>query len=388
MMQFDADIGVVGLGAFGSNALWRLAERGISVIGFERHSIGHDQGSSHGETRLFRMISVEHPGLIPLAMSSIALFRELEGERRSSLLDLTGGVMMGLAEGPLITGILGVAEHNSLEHEVLTAEETITRFPQHHTLGRDCLGIVDPMSGILRPEAAIVAACDAATTAGAQVLDRTTVRSVDVTTGGVTINTVLHRFHFEQVVLTAGCWLNALMPGLPLVANRVPMLWYPARDEIDASEFDLDRFPVFQREVVGGHRLWGHGRLDGMDVKLGSVGDTTRDRRTDPDLVDRGTSPGDWRYVSSMAATELPGLAPIPSRVLPCMTTTTPDNQYVVGRWGTSRILVGGGGNAHGFKHCSGIGEILASQAVGEPVPFDVGFVDPNRFEEQSVGVC
>jgi sarcosine oxidase len=55
MAAFDADVAVIGLGAMGSNALWRLAARGVDVLGFEQFRPGHVQGSSHGQTRLFRV---------------------------------------------------------------------------------------------------------------------------------------------------------------------------------------------------------------------------------------------------------------------------------------------------------------------------------------------
>lgn len=379
-MKKDADVAVVGLGAFGSNALWRIAARGIKVLGFERYEIAHNQGSSHGSTRLFRMAVVEHPGLVPLARSSIEMFRKLEQENHMSLLTLGGGIMMGDPDGSLITGIMQVVGASSLDHEVLSAAQVIDRYPQHRTLPDDFVGIFDPMSGVLRPEAVIKAACRSAVLAAAEVFNRTSVLSISPDVTGVTIETALRTFRVDQVVVTTGPWLKVLAPGLHVEANRVPMLWYPPRRDVEASEFDLAQFPVFQREVAGGHRLWGHGRIDGMDVKVGPVGDPTRDRRTDPDDVDRGTTPEDWRYVSSLTATELPGLDQVPSRVLPCMTTMTDDEQYVIGRLGSSRVLVGGAGNAHGFKHCSGIGEVLASQVAGEDVPFDTDFVDPNRY--------
>ncbi len=49
--QFQTDVVVVGLGAFGSAALWRLAARGVRVTGVERFGVGHALGSSHGATR-------------------------------------------------------------------------------------------------------------------------------------------------------------------------------------------------------------------------------------------------------------------------------------------------------------------------------------------------
>jgi sarcosine oxidase len=67
------DVVVVGLGAFGSAALWRLAERGCDVAGVERYGFGHPQGSSHGMTRLFRIACMEHTGLAPIALKSLVV---------------------------------------------------------------------------------------------------------------------------------------------------------------------------------------------------------------------------------------------------------------------------------------------------------------------------
>jgi FAD dependent oxidoreductase len=77
------DVVVVGLGGFGSAALWRLAQRGADVAGIERHGIGHHLGSSHGATRLFRIACQEHPGLAAVALKSLELWAGL-GERPGS----------------------------------------------------------------------------------------------------------------------------------------------------------------------------------------------------------------------------------------------------------------------------------------------------------------
>jgi sarcosine oxidase len=45
--MMDADVIVVGLGAFGAMAAWRLDSPGMKVLGFELYTIGHDQGKSH-----------------------------------------------------------------------------------------------------------------------------------------------------------------------------------------------------------------------------------------------------------------------------------------------------------------------------------------------------
>ena len=50
----DVDVLVVGLGAMGSAALYRLAQRNAAPLGIEQFHVGHARGSSHGPSRVFR----------------------------------------------------------------------------------------------------------------------------------------------------------------------------------------------------------------------------------------------------------------------------------------------------------------------------------------------
>ena len=54
MRRFD--VIVCGLGAMGSATLERLARRGKRVLGVERYAPGHERGSSHGATRIIRLV--------------------------------------------------------------------------------------------------------------------------------------------------------------------------------------------------------------------------------------------------------------------------------------------------------------------------------------------
>nr|WP_285724636.1 FAD-dependent oxidoreductase [Psychromicrobium sp. YIM S02556] len=80
----------MGRGAFGSAALWRLAARGADVAGIERFGIGHDQGSSHGATRLFRIACQEHVGLSRIAKKSLELWTALGNETGQTLIRRPG----------------------------------------------------------------------------------------------------------------------------------------------------------------------------------------------------------------------------------------------------------------------------------------------------------
>ncbi|MDT2009956.1 FAD-dependent oxidoreductase [Rhodococcus opacus] len=98
------DVAVVGLGAFGSAALWRLAARGVDVVGIEQFGVAHALGSSHGSTRLFRTACLEHPGLVPLARHAATLWDELERESGTPILRRTGAVLIGPESGRAVGG--------------------------------------------------------------------------------------------------------------------------------------------------------------------------------------------------------------------------------------------------------------------------------------------
>jgi sarcosine oxidase len=71
--RIKKDAIVVGLGAWGSSTLWRLARRGLSVAGIEQYQLAHNLGSSHGTTRVFRIACSEHPRLAPIALKTFEL---------------------------------------------------------------------------------------------------------------------------------------------------------------------------------------------------------------------------------------------------------------------------------------------------------------------------
>jgi len=376
--QYDADIVVVGLGAIGSSTLWRLAERGISVIGLEQFSPGHDRGSSHGNSRLFRVACLEHPNLVTMARRSRDLWRDLEALSGESLLKVTGSVTIGEPSTAAIRGALAAAEVHSLDVELLTSAEVRERLPQHAGIPNDHIGVCDPEAGILRPEAAIVAAVEAAQGAGAQVVPKSPVAGIERVDDGVIVTTATTSFTARQVVLTAGAWLGNLVPDLPVRSRRVMQSWFAPKQPDDPS-FSLDNLPVFIRVNDEATSYWGHGDFDGGGTKIGIDWDPNA-RWTAPDQLDRNVHQVDFQLVSDVVASGLPGLDPNPLRVLPCMVTYTPDHQFFVGRpKDDQRLIVGGGGSGHAFKHAAGIGEAIAQIASGEEPFLDTGFVSPTR---------
>src|SRR4051812_21065464 len=212
MAQFD--VVVVGLGATGAAALNRLARRGVRVLGIERLTPGHDQGSSHGESRIIRLGYFEHPSYVPLLRRSYALWRELEVEANAKLLHITGIVEIGPPGGEVVSGTLAASRLHDLPHQVMDAAETMRRFPVFK-IPADDVGVFQPDGGFIAAEPAIAAMLAQARAAGADIQTNVTVHSVAPRGDGVRIETSADAIEARTAIVAAGPWLGKLMPNLP-----------------------------------------------------------------------------------------------------------------------------------------------------------------------------
>ncbi|WP_127792512.1 N-methyl-L-tryptophan oxidase [Agromyces sp. LHK192] len=396
--EFDADVAVIGLGAVGSSAAWRAAVRGLDVIGFEQFEPGHPWGGSTGATRLFRVACLEHPGLTPIARRARELWIELEASAGDRLFVETGGLMIGPPDSHIIEGTLAAAAAHGLPVERLTAAELADRFPGHARMNPGDVGVWDPEAGILRPEAAIVAATDAARAAGARIRTGTRVTAIEPDADAVTVRTDDgSAVRVRRVAITAGPWIGRFVPGAPLTPHRVVMTWFRAREGRTA---DLDVLPVFIRSVPGRDTwIWGHGAMPaggasdsdgpgvggsgfdgGFDVKVGPEFDGPFDA-DDPDAIDRVVHEGETDEIGDLVAATFPDVDPEPSAVTTCIMAHTPDGQFLVGRTADPRIVVGGGCSGHSFKHAAALGELVAQALADEPPFTDAAFLDPRRFD-------
>lgn len=378
----DAEVVVVGLGVIGAAALWRLAARGVDVVGVEQFSVGHPWGSSHGSTRMFRTTCLEHPNLVPLARLSRRLWRELEEETGQPLLDETGGLLIGPPDCHLVAGTLEAADVHQVEVEMLNTSAIGRRFPEHGGVPDGHVAVLDPTAGMLRAEDAVRAAVGAAGRAGAEVRTETPVTGIELVDEGVVVTTGTGTIRARQVVVTAGPWLPQLVPDLPTTVVRTPMTWF--RPAAGSGRFSVTEFPIFLRDLGGAGIVYGHGAVhDGMvKFALEHDGDAAVFRETSAGECDRTIADQDWKRIEAIASWAAPGLVIEPAATTVCMYTLTPDRQFIVGRrHGDQRVVIGGGDSGHAFKHAPGLGEVLADIVLGRPPTVVLDFADPDRFD-------
>ena len=124
------DAAVLGLGGVGSFALRALARRGVSAIGVERFTPGHDRGSSHGATRVTRHAYFEHQGYVPLLRRATQAFHELQAARGTPLIHPCGTLLIGRPGCEVVRASAEAAARHAIEVEALDTGALRAHYPQ------------------------------------------------------------------------------------------------------------------------------------------------------------------------------------------------------------------------------------------------------------------
>ncbi|MBV9279955.1 MAG: N-methyl-L-tryptophan oxidase [Chloroflexi bacterium] len=369
----------------GSATLWHLAERGVRAVGFERFEPGHDRGSSHGQSRIFRTAYLEGASYVPLALRAVELWQELQRVSDADLMIPTGVLMLGPRDSAVVTGTMNSIRVHDLPHQMLGEDEIRARYPAHRVEPGD-VGIFEERAGLLYPERAIRAAARRAETLGATIVRGATVDRIETGPWGVRVAAGEVRCEARHAVVSVGSWLPRFLPALrlPLRVTRQVITWFP----VDRPEaFDPDRFPVFARDIGGDEAagattsdssFYGFPTLDGRTVKLA----IHREGRTaDPDDLDRSVTSEDLAPVQAYIRRFLEGVGTDAVRAQVCMYTNTPDHDFLIGSPpDLPNVTILGGFSGHGFKFASVVGEILADLADRGATELPIGRFRVGRF--------
>lgn len=368
------DVIVAGLGAMGSQALAECARRGVRVAGFDRFAPPHDQGSSHGRSRIIREAYFEDPIYVPLVRRAYERWAALEAESGTSLYRRTGGLCYGPEDGDLVRGAVRSAVQHGLPFEALDAAAIRERFPAFEVRD-EWVGVLEPRAGMLAPEACIQAALDVAEAHGAEVFRHEPVLRWVQEGDGVRVETPDGTYHAGRLIISAGMWVRSLLEErapardlpLPLTVQRNVLYWFtPARD---ADLFTADRFPVFLGEVERGLMWYGFPDTgDGVKVALHHFGPPV-----EPDAVDRAVHPSEVAHIRRLIARYLPAANGTLLETGVCTYTNAPDEHFIIDTHpDASRVIVASPCSGHGFKFSSAIGEVLADLVTSGTSRFDL----------------
>jgi sarcosine oxidase len=376
-----ADVIVVGLGAVGSAVSHHLAAGGARVVGIDRFAPPHDQGSSHGLTRITRLAVGEGAAFVPLVMRSHALWPELEAASGEPLHRRTGGLVIGSAEADVaryhgqpgfLAQTVALAERFGIAHELLDAPTIRARFPAFLAADGE-RGYFEHDAGVLFPERIVAAQLAAARRHGAILRLGERVDRVRPGAGGVEVITDHGRLSAARVVVTAGAWTPGLagnaFGGTRLRVLRQVLWWFEVEEP---GLYAPERCPVFiWLHGSGGRResMYGFPMIDGVaGPKVASEQDTVE---SEPDRVDRRVADADAQAIfEDHARGRLRGITPRLLRSATCLYTSSPDASFLVRPHpDTDAVSFVSACSGHGFKHSAALGEALAMQLLGRTPP-------------------
>ena len=347
-----ADVVVIGAGVMGSATAWRLARRGVSVALIEQFEQGHERGSSHGGSRIFRFAYAD-PRYVNLAREAYDGWRELEDDAGCPILDITGGIDHG--DPAELAPVIATQVAAGCAVEPLHPGEARERWPG---MVFDEGVTYSPDTGRLRAAAAIAAFQERAAAAGASVTFGARVRSLDAAMRSVALESGEEVRAERSVVVTAGAWVSKVAESTNGTHIALPPLRVTREQAFHFEPLDGDTtdWPSFIHYRPVAH----YGLLTpGEGVKVAEHGTGPE---TDPDQRSFTIDEIGRRRVRQYVERWLPGLDSRPVSGTTCLYTNTPDASFVVER--TGDVVVGSPCSGHGFKFAPAIGRQLADLAM------------------------
>ena len=306
-------------------------ERGAEVTVLEQFELEHSHGSSHGRTRIVR-VAYPDPEWVRLAEDAMRGWRELEAQSGQELLGLYG--LVEVASSPELTSAEAL-DACGLAYRLLDGDEARGLGV---ALPEGWAALQQPEAGVVRADLARRAFRDVAVSRGARVETGRRVESVDDVDADV-------------VVVTAGAWVTAFVPDLPVSVTRETIAYFRREGPPPPSVVELN-------EETRGHAMYAlHDPVHGLKAgahHAGSETDPDEDAEPDAAIVER---------ISAWVRERLPDADPEPAGAETCLYTNTADESFVLERRG--RVVIGSACSGHGFKFAPAVGRRLADMAFG-----------------------
>jgi monomeric sarcosine oxidase len=336
------DVAVVGAGIMGAATAMSLAQSQRRVVWFEQFKIGHDRGSSHGRSRIFRY-SYPEEVYVRMAIEAHDLWRKAEADTGIDLVRTLGG----LDSGPDISKNAGALEACGADYELLDGAEASKRWP-FVSLPPDQPVLYQPDAGIVAADLALRTFADLAVTHGVDLHERTPVLQLQPGVGVVSIAIEGRDVEADVVVITAGSWVSKLVEPLGI---SVPVR--PTCETVVSFGVDGIPPPVVEWGEPAVYALPspGHGLKTGEHI----AGPTSA-----PDEC-VGTDEASVARLTEWVRQRFPSATPKPVLTETCMYTNTEDQSFILERH--DRVIIGSPCSGHGFKFAPLIGQRLTALA-------------------------
>ncbi|MCB0404858.1 MAG: N-methyl-L-tryptophan oxidase [Bdellovibrionales bacterium] len=374
------DVIVLGVGGMGSAACYALSKKGARVLGLEQFRIGHDRGSSHGQTRMIRRAYFEHPDYVPLLNRAYNLWDEIENSCEKTLFHRVGLIIYGASDSAVLAGVQRSASEHHIPIETLDPKEAAV----FHSGLRPPAGfgaIFEPGAGFLLVEDSIEQMTALAVRSGAKILEETPILHWKPVGSGVEVRTASQTFHAKKLVIAAGAWAKGVLSelSLPLVAHRNLLHWFAAPDVYEYRK----ETPCFAFDTRHGF-LYGFPKVDPLGIKIANhlPGPIISDPHQFSASVakEEGTSPAELTPIKRCLSQSMPLVEMKITQQAACMYTMSPDENFILGTHPQyPQVSFVAGLSGHGFKFAPVIGEALCDLALQGRSDLPIAFLSYSR---------
>ncbi|MDE0043633.1 MAG: N-methyl-L-tryptophan oxidase, partial [Candidatus Poribacteria bacterium] len=346
---------VIGAGSMGSAAAYHLSKAGAKTLVIEQFSRGHTFGSSHGNTRIIRLV-YHKPFYTELMESSYACWRDLERESGRKLLFTTGSVIIAPVGHEYVIATRASLDAAGVESEWLDEQGLASRLPQFRIEPHTMIALWQKDGGFLHASACISTQLDLAEQHGAEIRENTEVLSVDWESNSPVVVCKDGRYQGKKIVLAVGAWTGQLLPrlNLPLTVTRQQVVYFKPNEK---TRFLPAHFPVFI-DVTRPTSFYGVPDFGGKGVKVGVDGHG-EEFATTPDSCSRTPDSAYVDFVHEFVGERMPDAAGEVSHAEVCLYTETPDKDFIIDLHpNCENLAIAGGFSGHGFKFGGLVGKI------------------------------
>ncbi|MHA8111436.1 N-methyl-L-tryptophan oxidase [Lactobacillaceae bacterium Melli_B4] len=371
------DIAIIGTGSIGAAAGYYASKSGQHILELDVQTPPHDQGSHHGMTRIIRHAYGKGTKYLPLLLRSQQLWDELQRRTGEDIFHQTGVLNVGPRDAEFINNVAQSAREYQLPIKEYDYEQLHQLWPNFN-FNANYQAIFEPQAGYLNSEQAIRTYIDLAKQNNVEQDFNAKVQSVTPNVDGtVTIKTERTACLAKQVIISIGTWVKELIPTLPIQPTRKVFSWFNIQDKRLNEQAG---FPAFTVELDHGSTFYGFPGKD-QTIKIGKHdgGQPINERYG---RLPYGSYHDDEIEIDPLLNGYLSGTNGI-NHGAACTYDLSPDGDFIIDKVPNHpNIQIVAGLSGHGFKFASGLGELLANQALGKTINFDLTPFKASRFDK------
>lgn len=352
---------IIGAGIIGLATAYKLLQQGTEqVVVLEQATVDHEQGSSHGSSRLLRFEYGSDSLYSEMVRLSQARWRNLEYQTGQHLYTPTGMLTLGQEDDNFIEPGYNMLRNLGHAPERLTHSSCAKHFPQFDTQEYNFISY-NPNGGMMHASLCLQTLRDCIIDMGGIVLEHHRVINIEHENAQRPIHLQLANGETvvaDRVIVATGPWVHRLLGDLdlPVRLTHQYLLYFAHLPE---EKYGVNAFPSFMADDLYGcpiHAIGKHGQrwLKAASHDFGAPADLDLPHYIDERRI-KQVAQRLYKLIPALRQATL-------THVETFMYDVSIDEDFILDYMpGDKRIILGTGLSGHAFKFGILLGELLSA---------------------------